>query len=217
MTKKSEETGIIDHYMKIVLESGEKPVTVYQFCKLSSIDEKDFYKYFGSFRAVEKRIFEIFFDEAMKVLKKNKEYSEFDYREKLLSFYYTVFAVFAENRSYILQQLDPHTLRISNLDQLSGFRGRFRTFIVDLTEDQVDKGRSMELKNKAMREGAWLQFLTTLRFWLEDDSGSFEKTDIFIEKSLKATFDLIATEPLKSLVDLGKVSVQGKSIIDENH
>ncbi len=39
---------------------------------------------------------------------------------------------------------------------------------------------------------------------MDDTSASFEKTDVFIEKSVRASFDLIDTTPLKSLVDLGK-------------
>jgi hypothetical protein len=43
-----------------------------------------------------------------------------------------------------------------------------------------------------------------MKFWLDDTSPSFEKTDIFIEKSVKASFDLIDTTPLKSIIDFGK-------------
>jgi hypothetical protein len=39
---------------------------------------------------------------------------------------------------------------------------------------------------------------------MDDSSSSFEKTDIFIEKSLKTSFDLIDTTPLKSIIDFGK-------------
>ena len=46
--------------------------------------------------------------------------------------------------------------------------------------------------------------LVTLKFWLDDDSADFEKTDLFIEKSIAATFELANTKPLKSVVDFGK-------------
>ncbi|MNE93588.1 hypothetical protein D3C87_1812930 [compost metagenome] len=44
----------------------------------------------------------------------------------------------------------------------------------------------------------------TLKFWLEDASPAFEKTDIFIEKSVKATFELMNITPIDSLIDFGK-------------
>ena len=43
-----------------------------------------------------------------------------------------------------------------------------------------------------------------LKFWLEDTSESFEKTDVFIEKSINTSFDLLDTKALKSMLDLGK-------------
>lgn len=55
-----------------------------------------------------------------------------------------------------------------------------------------------------MKESAWFQLLITLKFWMDDTSASFEKTDIFIEKSINTSFDLMNTTPLKSLVDFGK-------------
>jgi translation initiation factor IF-3 len=46
--------------------------------------------------------------------------------------------------------------------------------------------------------------LVLMKFWMEDKSTGFEKTDIFIEKAVKATFDLIENTPVQSLIDLGK-------------
>ena len=53
-------------------------------------------------------------------------------------------------------------------------------------------------------EGAWIQFLFLLKFWLDDTSKGFEKTDIMIEKSVKAVLDVLDTTPLESVIDLGK-------------
>jgi len=56
----------------------------------------------------------------------------------------------------------------------------------------------------AINEAAWLQLLSVMRFWYKDESPGFEKTDIFIEKLLTASFDLMNTRPMKSVTDLGK-------------
>jgi len=39
---------------------------------------------------------------------------------------------------------------------------------------------------------------------MEDSSPSFEKTDIYIEKSVKVSFELIDITPIDSLIDFGK-------------
>jgi hypothetical protein len=50
-----------------------------------------------------------------------------------------------------------------------------------------------------------------LKFWIDDTSLSFEKTDIFIEKSVNTSFDLMDIAPLKSLIDFGKFMWQEKA------
>jgi hypothetical protein len=39
---------------------------------------------------------------------------------------------------------------------------------------------------------------------MKDESKEFEKTDVYIEKSLRASFDLIEKNPFESLIDFGK-------------
>lgn len=46
--------------------------------------------------------------------------------------------------------------------------------------------------------------MMALKFWMDDSSASFEKTDIFIEKSVKLSSELMNTAPLESLIDFGK-------------
>ena len=61
-----------------------------------------------------------------------------------------------------------------------------------------------KLKNKGIEELYWGHFLTTLKFWMDDTSSNFEKTDIFIEKSVDTSFEFLDVKPLKKLLDLGK-------------
>ena len=49
-----------------------------------------------------------------------------------------------------------------------------------------------------------------MKFWIDDTSTAFEKTDIFIEKAINTSFDLIDIKPVKSLIDLGKFLVKEK-------
>ena len=49
-----------------------------------------------------------------------------------------------------------------------------------------------------------MQFLAIFKYWLDDCSNGFEKTDVFIEKSVKAGNDLIDLSKFSSLLDLGK-------------
>ena len=74
MAKKKTETppDIIGTYMKYVLENGERPKSIYSFAQVLGIKETAFYDQFGSFEAIEKRIFKAFFDNTKQLLDKNK-------------------------------------------------------------------------------------------------------------------------------------------------
>ena len=68
-----------------------------------------------------------------------------------------------------------------------------------------------DVKDRVVNESYWIQMLVTLKFWLDDESKDFEKTDLFIEKSIAASFELTSTTPLKSVIDFGKFIFKGKN------
>ena len=197
---------IISWYIDYVLEHDENPKTVFAFTKKHSFEEATLYQYFTSFEAIEKGIFEAFFSNSVNSLNKNKEYQNFDSRNKLLSFYFTFFENLTANRSYVIHVLDKYKNDLKGLKVLSGLKKHFNNYIngldipmLDLKQEKLEK-----LQENALKESSWLQLLITIKFWLDDSSASFEKTDIFIEKSVNTTFDVIDIVPIKSVIDLGK-------------
>jgi hypothetical protein len=204
--KSVSQSDIINAYMEYVLTYDEQPKTVFAFAKNNNMEEQKFYEFFTSFDALEKDIFKIFFDNAHDILEKSEDYLSFDSRNKLLSFYYTFFEILTANRSYVIYALEGHKNSLKTLRTLAHLKSRFANYIehlniqtIDLKQEQLQK-----LQDRSLKESAWLQLLITMKFWMDDTSPSFEKTDVFIEKSVRASFDLIDTTPLKSLVDLGK-------------
>lgn len=208
MAKKKIDTTqmIIDQYMKYVLENGENPKSIYAFSSQIGIKEADFYNSFGSLEAIEKNIFKAFLDNTLDVLNKNAEYEGFDAENKLLSFYYTFFEILKANRSYVVYALKNHKNGLKVLATLTSLRKSFNTYIDDLGIDMVDlKVEKLDkVKDQGLKEWTWAQLLFVLKFWLEDESAGFEKTDILIEKSVTTSFALMDNSTLKSLLDLGK-------------
>ncbi|MBC2846202.1 TetR family transcriptional regulator C-terminal domain-containing protein [Winogradskyella flava] len=204
--KSFSQNDIISAYMDYVLTHDEQPKSVYAFAKSNNMEEQKFYEFFTSFDSLEKSIFKIFFDNAHSVLEKSEDYLTFDARNKLLSFYYTFFEILTANRSYVMHALGGDKNSLKSLRTLSQLKRRFTNYIehlniktIDLKQEQLSK-----IQNRSLKETAWLQLLVTMKFWMEDTSTGFEKTDLFIEKSVRASFDLIDTTPYKSLIDLGK-------------
>ena len=95
---------------------------------------------------------------------------------------------------------------LNNLKLLSKLKQSFTHYIdgigielIETKQDQLDK-----IQRNGLKETAWIQLLLTLKFWIDDTSTSFEKTDVFIEKSVNTSFDVLDVVPLKSLIDFGK-------------
>lgn len=202
--KKITSQDIISAYMNFVLENGEKPKNVYLFAKELKISETEFYQYFASFEVLEQEVFTVFFSNTLELLHKNKEYQEFDAKNKLLSFYFTFFEMLNRNRSYVTYVLNQD--KLGSLKSMSSLRKHFKEYIDGLEIDSIDlvKENLNRIKAKSLSEVAWAQMLYTINFWLEDTSPGFEKTDVFIEKSINTTVDLVASKPFEGLIDLGK-------------
>ena len=197
---------IIAFYMDYVLEHGENPKTVYAFSKMNNFDEAEFYKHYTNFDAIEKGVFEAFFQNSITVLNKSEDYKIFDSRNKLLSFYFTFFENLTANRSYVVFTLNKQKHGLKGLKKLSGLKQHFSKYIEELGIQMLDiKQEQFEkTQERALKETAWLQLLITMKFWMDDTSPSFEKTDIYIEKSVNTSFDVLNIAPLKSIIDFGK-------------
>lgn len=200
------ENDIITFYMDYVLENNEQPKSVYTFAKSNQFDEATFYEHFGTFEAIEKFIFKAFFNNTISALNNSEDYQSFDARNRLLSFYFTFFENLTANRSYVVYAIHQHKNSMKNLMLLSELKKSFTKFIGELDIETLDMKHPQfeKLQNKALQESAWIQLLLTLKFWIDDSSTSFEKTDIFIEKSVNTSFDVLNIAPLKSVIDLGK-------------
>ena len=207
-TKKSTITKdkIVSMYINYRLENDDKPKSVYQFAKLNGFEETEFYSFFGTIESVEKEIFKLFLEKTVELVQKDTNYETYDMKSKMLSFYFTFFEMLSANRSYVVMSLKEHQNQLKNLMQLSSLRTGFKNYITEIISDE-ERTKTEKFQNfqeKAIQETSWIQFLLTMKFWLDDESPAFEKTDIYIEKSVKVTFELMNIAPIDSLIDFGK-------------
>ena len=198
--------ALVTMYMNTVLEHDETPKSVYAFAKMNHFQESEFYSFFGTFEALESYIYELFFEKTITTLNKSKEYVDYDAMNKLLSFYFTLFSNLTSNRSYVSKSLESEKGGLSQLKKLKPLRKKFLEFVddLDLGGFEIKNKHFDNIKDQVFNESYWIQMLVTLKFWLDDDSADFEKTDLFIEKSIAASFELASIRPLKSVVDFGK-------------
>ena len=192
--------------MEYVLDYNEEPKSVYKFSKDNNFEEVHFYKNFTSFESIKNEIFTAFLENTIELLHKSEEFESYNARNKLLSFYYTFFEILMANRSYVVYALEHQKNKLEVLKSLKGLKTGFSKFIDSLMIEKLDfkEERLEKLQERALNESAWIQLVITMKFWLDDTSPAFEKTDLFIEKSVNTSFDLMNITPLKSVIDLGK-------------
>ena len=204
--KKITEQQIISSYMDEVLSDESTAQSVYAFAKRHNFEEADFYQFFNGFEHLQEEIFATFGRNTIEMIEQSSDYAQYETQQKLLSFYFTFFELLTANRSYMMAQLKGNKDKLSSLRVLGALRRVFVQYVerlgvvrVDFKNDQLNR-----LRDKGVSESLWVQLLITLKFWMDDRSKGFEKTDIFIEKSIKAQFDLIDTAPVHSVYDLAK-------------
>lgn len=198
---------IFELYGDYILNHGERPKNIYRFAKDNEFEEKDFYDYFSSFEQIEKMMLVNLFDKSVELASEVNSSDEITSKEKLLNVYFIFFENMTMNRSLVLMILGNdklHSAKISN--QL---REAHRDFIktLDFNDWEMIKKAKDDVKNfheKAREEALWLHLVSAIEFWKKDTSPSFEKTDIFIEKTIYTGFELMDNEPLRKVVDLGK-------------
>lgn len=198
---------LMEKYSDHLLSEGERPKNVYAFAEALGISEPDFYQNFSGFEALEKEYLVYFFGQSLELAEKSENYPSLSAKEKLLNFYYIFFENLTINRSLILMLFDGD--HKTNLQYLKPLRPKFIDYIkslnlsdFDIFENAPEKVKTC--KTKSRKEILWLHFLSILKFWKEDDSPGFEKTDIYIEKSINTGFELTDNPLIDKMFDLGK-------------
>ena len=210
-TKKSKKLPItddiiIEKFMNDVLQENQEPKNVYVFCQKHNIEESEFYTFFGSLDSLKQSIWIKFFENTTQTIIQDSKFSEYSNKNKLLTLYFTFFEVLTLNRTYILFYFKDKKEGLSNLNNLKSLRTEFKKFIEEncSRKENIISEKFTKVTQSAYAEGAWMQFLFLLKFWLDDDSKGFEKTDVLIEKSVNTVMDLMETKHLENIVDLGK-------------
>ena len=200
-------------YMLYLLRNGKTPVTIYAFCEDIDVLEQEFYKYYGSFKALEKDVWNEMFENVNAILLSDENFPEYTSYEKWLSFLYTLIEEFKSNRSYVM-------LRCENLERtefrpwfLEGFRVSVFTFITDVVNQglESDEIASRPVITSKYNEVLWVQFLYVIRVWVNDESEDFQITDAAIEKTSVMLFEMMKKGPIDMLIDFVKFAYQNKA------
>ncbi|MDF2158283.1 TetR family transcriptional regulator C-terminal domain-containing protein [Algoriphagus sp. CAU 1675] len=212
-TKKDYGKLIVDAFVEQVLETGNQPTSIFKFAQSLKMKEGDFYAYFTSFEAIKSAILLQIFEEARLQLESQEVFKEYSAREKFLGFLFTWVEVLKTKRSYLLSVYGQSSKIITSFpSEFREFRKKFKEFAADII---LEGKETQEIANRPFisdryDEALWLQVLFVFKYWLEDHSPRFEKTDAAIEKSVNLAFDLMGQSALDSFLDFAKFMYQNK-------
>lgn len=220
-TKKSKKKGvtepsdfnILESYKSHLLNEGAPPKSIYKFCIDLGISETDFYNHFGSFEAIDRAIWKSFIETTIGNLQSDEAFSEFSSREKMLTFYFSLAELLKMNRSYILLALKDHKAPELVPNFIKDFKTSFEAFATEILNDGMQKSEIARrpLLDKQYPKLFWIHMSFFILYWKSDTSKGFERTDVFIEKSVNLAFDLIGKGAVDSAIDFLKFLYQNKS------
>lgn len=201
------EEKIFELYSDYILNHGERPKNIYRFAKDNDFEEIYFYKHFSSFEQIEKLMLVNLFNKSVELASEVNNSDEVTSKEKLLNVYFIFFENMTMNRSLVLMILGNDKLRAAKIsNQLKEIHRNFIKTLDFNDWEMIEKSKDT-IKNfheKAREEALWMHLVSAIEFWKKDTSPSFEKTDIYIEKTIDTGFELMDNEPFRKVLDLGK-------------
>lgn len=194
---------IISAYIEQFLEHGAPPQSIHRFCRDLEIQERDFFTHFASFEVVEKAFWEGMINDVIHRVESSEEFASFNAHQRLLTFFFAFNEKSLEVRTMMLSRFRDLGIWCRPV-WLKGFEDSYKHFVKRMldygreTGEVAGRGRVSEV----YPEGFYLIFRSVIDFNMKDDSEGFERTDAYIEKSVKLAMDVVRTQALDSAVDL---------------
>lgn len=192
-------------YIDFVLTEGQQPKSVYVFAKQNEMAEEEFYRFFGSFDAVEQSVWADLTIKTLAEIRTQEVWLQYSSREKALSFFYSFFELLKSHRSFAVYSIKKQR-GMGTPKVLGPTKEIFENFAEGILNEGIETSELTDRKffSKRYKDALWVQFGFVLNFWINDDSAGFEKTDEAIEKGLNVTFDLFQRSPIDNLFEYGK-------------
>lgn len=198
---------IMDLSMAYLAENG-LGLSLKELCKPINVKKSQFEAEFESIENFEKFVWSELMRLSIQTTISDAQFNSFSKREKLLTLYYTFFENCGFNNSFLNASIDHHG-HAGMLSVLKFLKAEFVPFVNSLHHMVIPIGKQYgesinKLSNVAIGEAFYGQLLLLLEFWSNDKSVDFEKTDVAIEKTVRASMDILDVTPVKSVIDLAK-------------
>ena len=206
-------TKLIQEYIQYTIEHNKTPQSVYLFAKSVGMSEQEFYTHFSGLELLESEIYQTWFEDAMNKCTTSSPWDDYSSREKILAVFYTFIEGLKANRSFVKFLKDRDFKSLPKWPAyLNGLHTSFLEHIKPILTEGITTQEIAERKylDGKYADGLWINLLFVLKFWIDDTSPAFEKTDAAIEKSVNLAVDLMGKSALDAALDFGKFLFQNK-------
>ena len=205
-SKKSRDQ-LIDISMNYLAKNSFE-VSLGDLCKATKIKKAQFKEEFESIEHFEQFVWCEMMRSALHTSQADAQFASFSKREKLLSVYYLFFENCGLNSDFLKASISHHGKR-GMLPVLSNLKEEFISFIganhrISLPLVKQYEASFSKISDAVVGEAFYGQLLLLLDFWASDSSEGYEKTDIAIEKTVRASLDILDVTPVKSVLDFAK-------------
>lgn len=189
-----------------IATNGQLPETFVSFCQDAGFHYYELPPDFRSFEAIEKAIWEGYLESTLAEITSQEVYLEYSVREKLLSFYYTLFEVLKPDRKYAVWRLDQRNFWNPEPVELSGFEEQFTQYLTALVGEGLASGEIEGRWVLGEKYAGWhkYQLKYLLNYWADDESEALQNSDEAVEKAVNLGFDLMGKNVFDTAFDFVK-------------
>jgi len=186
-------------------EHGVRPRSVGSLARELDLPEREFYRTFASMDAVEGALWSDWIDRTAVEVASGEAWQGFGARERLLTFLFALTEDALDQRSLLLLRWQPLKL-VERPRWIVPLEHRYAAFLDPLIRLGMETGEIADryLLNQAIPPLFTLHLRAVVAFHLNDESSGFERTDAFIEKSVRLAFDVLRPQAVDSAVDFAR-------------
>ncbi len=142
------------------------------------------------------------FDKSLEICHEDEQYPVYSVREKMLAFIFTFLqSLNQDEEKYTALFKSRSILFDRTLDELKLSCMRYCDALITEGTNSGEIQARPFIAN-AYKNILWNGFVAVLYFWSKDTSANKEHTDVIVEKTVHFVFDLLATNPVDSGIDL---------------
>jgi hypothetical protein len=203
--------ALMDAYKQLALEKGTLPVSRQEIAAAANLDFAAFEAVFSNLEALQEAVWVEYLRRTLETLENSEEYAQYNVREKMLAYYYTLFDVLGKEGEFVRMFAPKLGIWNYNPSFLGGFKSAFLIFVGEIIKEGVDSGEIAErmVLGDEYAGWHWPQMLFLLNKWISDCSESHTISDQAVEKAVNLGFDIMGRNVLDSAFDFAKFMITG--------